>query len=415
MRAPRSLVPVLVIAASLAACTKGMKREVVATAKSKKTAEAVRTRGKQLTDRGWSEIDGLAVEVDGQRYPIDCPPSEKPDLAIDPEGRRVAFRCVGGKGFQVVDLREGKGKPFKRCELVPGASLDWATVPTFEGARASLLGCRSVEGAPDDNRLPDVVAESKARGGDASVVQFLLESADVDPGGVVQPRSGPFKSTKDAGDDWDRAFDKLGDGDKAKVRAGLAKTLQGNGGARALSRMLVHGDISDPSSADALEAAGRRMVAAAPAGAGAPGAPPAGLDVIVRSLSKTKPAAAADLACLDAARISGNGASLILPREEAAIIASQKKQCDLDGIFSRQKCEQGLRCCSHGFTCGEAGRHACTPAELDELVKLELSQPAQSPWPKGGGFGYELVLAAAAVQEKSAAAKALVALGRSCK
>jgi hypothetical protein len=412
--------PVSIVVASLltllvlAGCTKGTKREVVATAKSKKTAELVRTKGKQLTDRGWSEFDGISVEVDGQGYGTGCPPTDKPALAIDPEGRRVAFRCTSAAGFQVIDLRESKGKPFKRCELVPGAALDWGKVPTFEGARVSLLGCRSTEGAPDDNRFPDIVTESKARGGDASVASFLVESADADPGGVVQPRSGPFKA-KDGGDDWDRAFEKLGDGDKAKVRASLAKALQGNGGARALSRMLVHGDISDPSSADALEAAGRRMVAAAPSGSGAPAAPPAGFDVIVRSLSKTKPAAAADLACLDAARISGNGVSLILPREEAAIIASQKKQCDLDGIFSRQKCEQGLRCCSHGFTCGEAGRHACTQAELDELVKLELSQPAQNPWPKGGGFGYELVLAAAAAQEKSAAAKALVALGRTCK
>ncbi len=230
----------------------------------------------------------------------------------------------------------------------------------------------------------------------------------------MQPRSGPFKS-KDAGDEWDRAFEKLGDGDKAKVRGSLAKALQGKGGDRAISRMLQHGDISDPSSADALEAAGRRLLAAAPSGPGSAAAPPAGFDVIIRSLAKTKPAAAADLACIDAARISGNGASLILPREEAAIIAAQKKQCDLDGIFSRQKCEHGLRCCSRGFTCGEAGRHVCTQTELDALVELELSQPVQDPWPKGGGFGYELVLAAAAVQEKSAAAKALVALGRTCK
>lgn len=414
MRAPRGLVASVAVALVLAACTKGMKREVVATAKSKKTAEIVRTKGKQLTDRGWTEIDALSVEVDGQRYPTDCPPTDKPALAIDPDARRVAFQCSGGKGFQVVDLRESKGKPFKRCELVAGATLDWSKVPTFEAARVSLLGCLSPEGAPDDNRFVDVVGESKARGGDASVVAFLVESADANPGGVVQPRSGPFKA-KDGGDDWDRTFEKLGDGDKAKVRASLAKALQGNGGARALSRMLVHGDISDPSSADALEAAGRRMIAAAPSGSGAPAVPPAGFDVIVRSLSKTKPAAAADLACLDAARISGNGASLILPREEAAIIAAQKKQCDLDGLFSRQKCEHGITCCDRGFTCAEASRHACTQAELDALVKLELSQQAQDPWPKGGGFGYELVLAAAAVQEKSAAAKALVALGRTCK
>jgi hypothetical protein len=355
----------------------------------------VRRTGERWTDRGkvqFDQIELVVYKTPKVEIGTDCEPGKDgAKLSLDGPADRVAYRCAGGP-WHVFDLRRSPGRPFQRCATQPGDALDWASVPTFEAARSTLLGCHSGESAPTENAFKAIVAESRARGGDASAAVYLGETLGEDVRGAKQ--SGR--------DDWDAAFDALPEPQRKSLEPKLRAAIERDQPFPALLRALNHADLSDPALLDPLEKIGRRLGSTPPTPLD--GDTPHALAIIVRALAKKRPAAAGAIACDAATRFAANGVSVALPREQLAIIASQKLQCNIDGVFSRNHCSENFACCASGFTCG-APRHACTDAELDALAKLELSRDAQNPWPNGGGFGYELLVAAAAVQDKSAAAK----------
>jgi hypothetical protein len=187
-------------------------------------AELGRATGKHFTDRGWQVIDGISVIV--HRIPqvtigTDCAPSDHPAPAIslDATAERVADRCGPGTGWHVFDVpRRRTGHAFRRCAPETGDSLDWLKVPRFDDTRATMLACPALEGVPFENRLNAIVDESRARGGEASVAAYLKAM-------LAQPVLGV---TEKGRDDWDLAWGKLPDANRASIvaeRRGKASRL----------------------------------------------------------------------------------------------------------------------------------------------------------------------------------------------
>jgi hypothetical protein len=207
------------------------------------------------------------------------------------------------------------------------------------------------------------------------------------------------------GGDWDRAFRDLPASERAKLQPFLKKTLEAPYNPYAVHRVVASMELSDDLD-DLMVRAGEQMIASRPSGTEDPlitGMRAQTFDVVVRQLGRTNPAAAARIACKDAEAFSRNGISIVIPRAQLAAIARQKIPCDIGGVLDRSKCDGGFACCYRGFTCGDSVRHACTAAELSELVKMELAQDPKKPWPSGGGFGYELLVAVAMNQNSESA------------
>ena len=383
---------------AITGCGGGSKETRVAYTETKSSAEIVMQEHRRFTDRGWNTIiaDSVIVHrfLNPVEFPAACDPAEKKqELSLDPDAERVAYRCNVSAPWHIYFLQKSGSKAFELCATP--AHLDWASVPSFEKARVSFLECESIQNNIFANTFKEIVAESRSRGGSASVADFLRDTISTSFASVFDP----------SGDDWDRAFRDLPASERAKLQPFLKKTLEAPYNPYAVHRVVASMELSDDLD-DLMVRAGEQMIASRPSGTEDPlitGMRAQTFDVVVRQLGRTNPAAAARIACKDAEAFSRNGISIVIPRAQLAAIARQKIPCDIGGVLDRSKCDGGFACCYRGFTCGDSVRHACTAAELSELVKMELAQDPKKPWPSGGGFGYELLVAVAMNQNSESA------------
>lgn len=390
----------------LLACGSTSERVIVST-KTAVSADIVRVTGERWTDRGKVRIDALEVVVHSSpkaSVGTVCSPTEdtNPALSLDREAERVAYRCAPGKGWHVFDLRKKRADAFRRCTTVAGDTLDWARVPAFEASRVSLMGCALTDAAAGMMQsFSSIVEESRARGGAKGVVDFLAETLAIRAEGSIIDAKGT--------DDWDRTFASLSAAERAGLAPRFRAALESGSELTAVRRALLHADLGDPTLVDALERAGKKL-AAEPSATGDIDAfreKKSALEVIVRTLSSKRLGAAADIACESSSRTAANGQSRMLPREQLAAIALAKKTCSLDGVFERSVCSPSYGCCAKGFVCADASRRPCKAADLDALLKLEVSRSTTDPWPANanGGSADELLVAAAMVQSASPAAQ----------
>ncbi len=381
-------------------CTGGQDTRITGV-KTRDSASIFLRKDRQFTDRGWVDTTHYYVLVEtfpSREFGIDCNPftEKSPELSLDPEAERVAYRCTSTSPWRVHYLGKSRSRLFELCRTLP--VLSWADVPSFESERLQLMKCATLDGA-FSNRFKDILAESRDRGGDRSAADFLFEMINSDTQGVVD---------ENGRDDWDTAYLALSNSVRQERRASLESALKSPPGVLAVYRALKFLDLSQQS-VRALQDAAEYLVnfAEAPDDHRMIGARRSGLDIALRALAARDLPVAARLACRDAERFAANGQSVILPRIQLAAISAAKIDCNLDGTFDRNNCDLTFACCLHGFTCADSTRRACTEKDLNELVRLELSQPAQDPWKNGGGPGFELLLAAARARKSDSAKRFL--------
>ncbi|MBL8022592.1 MAG: hypothetical protein JNM27_23135 [Leptospirales bacterium] len=367
-------------------------------------------RGRMLTDRGWQNYAGYSVIVDTDPrmdFPAECNLDQTPELSLGPKAERAAVRCAKGAPWTVYFLRKSAPRAFLMCSGVQ--LLDWKIVPSFAQERPNLLKCAAPETGPFENSFKEILKESKRSGGEDEVLTFLIQTLELDTGGVMDPASG---------DEWDKAWRELGRSSKQKGSVRLHEALRPGSSRYALFRSLRHLDLNQmPQSLEKTA----EYLADLPEPEGLGGfrevmLQRAALDIALRRLAWSNSAASARLACRYSARSAQNGKSVFLPRSQLALFVKEKTKCSIDPVFERGTCNITFLCCPRGFTCADTVRKECTDQQIRDLSELELSRPPQEPWPPmGGGTGFELLLGTARIQNTDAARKLMTRVAPGCK